>query len=105
MKILKILGLGGKSPNEAAEIRPGGIVVMGSGCRRCRTLYENVKKAAARVRPGEEVSYCADPSQAARLGVISMPALLDGGRILASGRVLSEDEAARLLGRNAGGAR
>lgn len=105
MNILKILELGSKSPDDDAQSGADGIVVMGSGCRRCRTLYENVRKAAARVRPGEEVSYCTDPAQAARLGVISMPSLLDGGRILASGRVLSEDEAARLLDKNGGSVR
>lgn len=102
MKILKMLRRNSKpqdvQDNGDEAIIKSGIAVLGSGCSRCRTLYENTRKAAARVRPGEEVGYCTDPAEAARCGVMSMPALVDGGRILSMGKVLSEDEIATLLG-------
>ncbi len=102
MNILKILSrrpseTGGED-NTVKHVLEDGITVLGSGCSRCRRLYENTRRAASRARPGIKVGYCTDPAEAAHLGIISMPALLCGEQILSTGKVLTEDEIARLLG-------
>ncbi len=68
--------------------------VYGTGCKKCRQLHANVAEAAG---PGVEVEYVTDMAQVAAAGVMSMPALAVDGEVVSSGKVLSVEEAARLL--------
>lgn len=78
------------------------IAVLGSGCKNCHALWENVRQAAGNIGLSEEVAYVTDMEQIARAGVMSLPALLVDGRVVASGRVLAVSKAENLLKKELG---
>lgn len=71
--------------------------VLGSGCKTCHTLYENVCSAVHTLGADVTVEYVTDPRAIAETGVLQLPALLIGDRVAASGRALSASQAAALL--------
>ena len=68
--------------------------VYGTGCKKCKALHANVVEAAGE---GVEVAYVTDMAQIAAAGVMSMPALAVDGKVVSSGKVLSVEEAAKML--------
>lgn len=74
-----------------------GIFVLGGGCAKCNELEAAVRAALAELGRQEEVGHVTDFVQIAALGVMTTPALLVNGKVLASGRVLKKDEAKALL--------
>ncbi|MBM6914497.1 thioredoxin family protein [Gemmiger formicilis] len=78
------------------------VAVLGSGCKNCHTLWENMKQAAQELGLSEPVAYITDMEQIARSGVMSLPAVLVDGRVVSSGRVLSPADAAALLKKELG---
>ena len=73
------------------------IEVLGSGCKNCHTLWENTCKAVEAMGLQVEVQYVTDLQRIAASGIMSMPALLADGKVLAMGRVLRADEVEQLL--------
>jgi hypothetical protein len=72
--------------------------VLGSGCRKCNDLYDNVSAAAARFSEGgHTVEKVDDVDVFFRLGVRVTPALVVDGDVVSSGRVLTVDEVAALI--------
>ena len=73
------------------------IEVLGTGCVKCTTLYENTKKAL------EESGKCADLikveeiSLIMKYGVMSIPALVIGGQVKFSGRTAAVAEIIEML--------
>lgn len=78
------------------------VAVLGSGCKNCHTLWENMKQAVQELGLSEQVDYITDMEQIARAGVMSLPAVLVDGRVVSSGRVLSPADAAALLKKELG---
>lgn len=78
------------------------IAVLGSGCKNCHALWENVRQAVGNMGLSEPVAYITDMEQIARSGVMSLPAVLVDGRVVSSGRVLSAAEAENLLKKELG---
>ncbi|MCC6108667.1 MAG: thioredoxin family protein [Denitrobacterium sp.] len=69
------------------------VQVMGSGCKKCRQLYENAVKAL-----GEgSVEYVTDMARIADAGVMATPALVVDGRPVSAGRVLKPSEISALV--------
>ena len=82
----------------AGENTPQAAVrVLGSGCKTCHTLYENVCSAVQTLGADVTVEYVTDLRAIAETGVLQLPALLIGDRVAASGRALSAAQAAALL--------
>ncbi|HOV51241.1 MAG TPA: thioredoxin family protein [Candidatus Cryosericum sp.] len=73
------------------------IEILGSGCARCHNLEANVRKALTLLGKEAEVVAVTEMAQIMAYGVLSMPALVVDGKVLASGRVLSPEEVKRLL--------
>ena len=73
------------------------IEILGSGCARCHSLEANVHKALKLLGKEAQVTAVTDMAQIMAYGVLSMPALVVDGKVLASGRVLSPDEVKRAL--------
>jgi small redox-active disulfide protein 2 len=67
------------------------IKVLGSGCPKCKSLYETVKNVV-----GEDkeivVEYVTEITALLEAGVMSSPALMLDGKVVSSGRVPSEEE-------------
>ncbi len=63
------------------------IEVLGSGCPKCNATTENVKKALAELGKTAEVVKVTDINQMIERGVMSTPALIIDGKLMAQGKI------------------
>ena len=75
------------------------IKVIGMGCKDCDTLYENVVEAVEKLQLDAKIEKVEDLVEIVRLGVMSAPALMADGKLLAAGRLLKTKEIEKLLSR------
>ena len=75
------------------------IKVLGTGCKACRTQYENVKQAVNDMGLSAEVEYITDMQKVMSYGVMSMPAIVVHEKVVAMGRGLQTAEVISLLQR------
>lgn len=68
------------------------IEVLGTGCAKCKTLYENTKKALEESGTSAEVVKVEDIPSIMKYGVMSTPALVVDGQVKFSGKVASVAE-------------
>lgn len=73
------------------------IKVLGAGCKSCYEQYENAKKAVKDIGLSVEVEYIDDMQKVMEYGIMSMPALVVNEKIVATGKVLKENEIVALL--------
>ncbi len=73
------------------------IKVLGSGCKSCLKLAENVKDALSQEKMEAELVKVTDFAQIAAYGVMSTPALVIDEKVVASGKVLKAGDIAKLL--------
>lgn len=73
------------------------IEVLGTGCAKCKTLYENTKKALEESGYSAEVAKVEDIPSIMKYGVMSTPALVIDGQVKFSGKVASVAEIMGLL--------
>ena len=73
------------------------IKVLGSGCKSCKQLYENVQEAKASLGLEADVLYITDLLEIAKAGLMRTPGLIIDGKIASYGKVLSIDEIKTLL--------
>lgn len=68
------------------------IQVLGSGCTKCKTLYELVKKVAEQSYPDAHVEYITDVAKIVELVVMSSPVFAVNGKVVIAGKIPSETE-------------
>ena len=73
------------------------VKVLGSGCKNCKTLHQNVIDALAELNLAVDLEYVTDLQKIMEYGVMSMPALVVNGQIVSSGKVLKVEEVKNLL--------
>lgn len=73
------------------------IEVLGTGCAKCRNLYENVKQALEESGKVAEVVKVEDIASIMKFGVMSTPALVIDGQVKFSGKAASVAEIKGLL--------
>lgn len=73
------------------------IEILGTGCSKCKSLYENVKKAVEEIGIEAEIVKVEDIPSIMKYGVMSTPALVVDGKVLFSGKVASAGEIKGLL--------
>ncbi len=73
------------------------IEVLGTGCAKCKTLYENTKKAVEASGTEAEIVKVEDIPSIMKYGVMSTPALVIDGQVKFSGKVVSTEEIRRML--------
>ena len=88
-----------KSEPEATP-QPERILVLGSGCPKCRALEQTVKKALEEMNANLAVGHVTDYAEMAKYGVMSTPALVIDGKVVSAGRTLNQKDVARLLSEN-----
>ncbi len=71
--------------------------VLGTGCAKCKTLFDNVLKAVAASGKEAEVVKVEDIPSIMRYGVMSTPALVKDGKLLFSGKVATPEEIAGMI--------
>jgi len=73
------------------------IEVLGTGCTKCKTLYENVQKALDESGKSAEVVKVEDIPSIMKYGVMSTPALVIDGQVRFSGKLASVAEIIGML--------
>lgn len=73
------------------------IEVLGTGCAKCTTLYDNVKAALAATGKDAEVVKVQDIPTIMKYGVMVTPALVVDGQVLFSGKAPGVAELKELL--------
>lgn len=73
------------------------IEVLGTGCAKCKTLYENAKKAAEESGTVAEIVKVEEIPKIMAYGVMSTPALVIDGQVKFSGKVASVSEIMGML--------
>lgn len=73
------------------------VLILGGGCKNCHTLEDNTRAALQQLGVSANIGHVTDFAHIAQYGVMRTPALVVDGKVLSSGRVLSPEEAAKLL--------
>lgn len=73
------------------------IKILGSGCKKCLTLADNVKAAAEIAGIDVEIEKVTDIVAIAGYGVMSTPGLVVDEKVVASGRVLTNLKIGQIL--------
>jgi len=73
------------------------IEILGTGCAKCKSLYENTKRALEESRKTADVVKVDDIPSIMKYGVMSTPALVIDGQVKFSGKLASVAEIMGLL--------
>ena len=73
------------------------IEILGTGCAKCKKLYENAVEAVKQSGKEAEVVKVEDIRQIVDYGVMSTPALVVDGVVKISGKLVSPQEIAAIL--------
>jgi small redox-active disulfide protein 2 len=73
------------------------IEILGTGCAKCKALYENVKRAVDESGTSAEVVKVEDIPSIMKYGVMSTPALVIDGQVKFSGKLASVGEIKGML--------
>jgi small redox-active disulfide protein 2 len=76
------------------------IEVLGSGCPKCMSVEQNVKKALADLLVQADVEKVTDIRQIIQRGVVSTPALAIDGRVVLQGKNPTVEELKSLIAGN-----
>ncbi len=71
--------------------------ILGTGCAKCRTLYQNTLQAVQSSAKEAEIVKVEDIPTIMKYGVLSTPALVKDGKVLFSGKVATPTEIAGML--------
>ena len=75
------------------------IKVLGTGCAGCRTLYETVTQAIAELGISAAIVKEEDIAEILSYGIMTLPGLVEDGRVVSAVRKLSLAEVKELLNR------
>jgi small redox-active disulfide protein 2 len=73
------------------------IQVLGTGCTRCKTLFENAQKAVTELGVDALVEKIEDIQQIMAFEILMMPGLVIDGVVKAAGRVPSAEDIKQLI--------
>lgn len=73
------------------------IQVLGTGCAKCNQLTAHAEEAVATLGIAASVEKVEDLREIMRLGVMSTPALVVDGKVVAAGKVLTAEAVMNLL--------
>jgi len=73
------------------------IEILGTGCAKCKTLYENAKKAVEDSGKSADIVKVEDIPSIMKYGVMSTPALVIDGQVKFSGKLATVAEITGML--------
>ncbi|MFA6800704.1 MAG: thioredoxin family protein [Acholeplasmataceae bacterium] len=73
------------------------IKVLGTGCKNCKQLLENTKKACSELSSDAEILYITDYLEIAKTGLMRTPGLMIDDKIVSFGKVPTSDEIIKLI--------
>jgi small redox-active disulfide protein 2 len=73
------------------------IQVLGTGCAKCKTLHENVKKAVAETGIDVQVEKVEDIQKIMSFEILMTPGLVIDGKVKVAGRLPNVEEIKKLI--------
>lgn len=73
------------------------VQILGTGCPKCKKLFEQARKAVDESGVEAEVTKVEDLNEIVKLGVMMTPGLVIDGNVVASGKALSAEEIKKYL--------
>ncbi len=73
------------------------IQILGTGCPKCKKLYDNAQKAGEELGLNFEMGKIEDIEEITNMGVMMTPALAVDGDVKSCGKLLSVDELKKIL--------
>jgi small redox-active disulfide protein 2 len=73
------------------------VKILGSGCKKCKALAQNVEAAAKAASQEVEIEKVTDIVEISRFGVMSTPGLVIDDKVISTGKVLSVMQITELL--------
>ena len=73
------------------------IEIYGTGCPKCKTLFENTQKALADLNLAADLSKVEDINRITNAGIMFTPALSIDGQVKSAGKVLSVEEIKKII--------
>lgn len=73
------------------------IEILGTGCAKCKTLFELTKEAVSKSGKFVQIEKVEDIAKIMEYGVMSTPALVIDGEVKVSGKVPNVDEILKLM--------
>lgn len=73
------------------------IKVLGTGCKNCKKLLDNVNKCVEELNVEANVIYVTDLLEIAKTGLLRTPGLMINEKIVSFGKVLNVDELKSLI--------
>lgn len=82
---------------EVAKNAGASVKILGSGCAKCNQLEAATKAALEQLAMDTTIDHITDFTQIAAYGVMTTPALVVDGKVVAFGKVLKTEEVVKLL--------
>lgn len=73
------------------------IEILGTGCPKCKKLFENAQEAVKALGITAEIAKVEDIQQIMNAGVMITPALAVDGEVRSAGKVLSVEEIKKII--------
>jgi len=73
------------------------IEILGTGCPKCKKLFENAQEAVKNLGAAADVVKVEDIQQIMNAGVMITPAIAVDGEVKSAGKVLSADEIKKII--------
>ena len=73
------------------------IEILGTGCPKCKKLFENAQEAVKNLGTVADVVKVEDIQQIMNAGVMITPAIAVDGEVKSAGKVLSADEIKKII--------
>ncbi len=73
------------------------IKVLGSGCAKCKKLFEDTKKAVVELNLPHQVEYSSDVAELIEMGILSSPVLVVDGKAVSVGSAPNIERLKKLL--------
>ena len=82
---------------QTAKTEGASVKVLGSGCAKCNALEASTKSALEQLGMDTAIDHVTDFAQIAAYGVMTTPALVVDGKVVAYGKVLKTEEVVKIL--------
>jgi len=82
---------------EDAKTQGASVKILGSGCAKCNQLEAATKEALEKLGMDTKIDHVTDFAAIAAYGVMTTPALVVDGKVVSFGKVLKQEEVAKIL--------
>ena len=73
------------------------ILILGTGCKNCHILADNIKKAVEILHLDAEINHITDIAEVLKYGIALMPAVIINGKTVVKGKVPGVSELREII--------